>query len=72
MNLGLSKKLVQALILSFALAIYQVFLASMWENFVVDQGASLGVGEVAAGYFLVMLVALMASWWITRRMSIKE
>jgi len=64
------KNLVQAAILSMALGVYQVLGLPAWNNFVAGSGAPLGVGEEAVGYFIVICVAFLVSWWITRNMDL--
>lgn len=67
---GLSRKnLIKALVVSFALAIYQVWGLPIWASTITNMGAPLGVGEAAIGYLIVLIVAFVTSNWLTRNMD---
>jgi hypothetical protein len=68
----LSKKIVQAAILSLTMAVYSLFLENLWTEWLNQNSYSIGFGEVALGYFAAICFAMTLTWIITRNMGKKE
>jgi len=63
----LRKELVKALIISFCLGVYQIWIQQAWTDYMVSQGRTVGVAEYTVGFFLVILTSLVISRVVTRR-----
>lgn len=68
----LSKKIVQAAVLSLTMAVYSLFLEKFWVDWLNQNSYSIGFGEIALGYFSAISFAMMLTWIITRNMGKKE
>lgn len=55
------KRVIQFLVLSFVLAIWQLYLSSMYEAWLTAQGKTLGIGELMVANFMLMLIAYLAT-----------
>lgn len=67
--MNVKKLLITGLILSFALAIYHVWVQVPYEQALENEGKSVGVAEVALGYFLVWFITLIVTWYVTKNMD---
>lgn len=63
------KPVISVLILSIAMAFYDIFFKGYWYGYVEGQGRSVGVGEVAGGYFLVGMFVLVVNYLLTRKIG---
>ena len=67
--MNLRKTLIYGAFLSLAMALYQVMFQPWWNSWLETQGRSVGIGEVALGFFIMWFVALLLSKLVTRRMK---
>ncbi len=63
------KTIITGLILSFALAIYNIFFQPLWFKYMEAQGRATGVAETALGYFGAIMLTTIITWFVTRRMN---
>jgi hypothetical protein len=63
------KTLIQLLVLSFALALYQVMFQPMYDSYLQSMGRSIGIAEVALGYFITGALTFVVTKMLTRRMT---
>lgn len=63
------KTLIYGLLLSFSLALYQVLFQPWWNSWLEGMGRSIGIAEVAAGYFVLWMITLFIGRMVTRRME---
>ena len=71
MRPSIKKALISALILSFALAIYNIWVQPMWEESLKAQGKSIGVAETAMGYFITILITYIINHYVTKDLDVK-
>jgi len=64
--MGVVSSLVKAAFLALALAAWQLFLQPLWNAFIQAQGRTVGFGETALGYFIVIVVAWGLASLVTR------
>ena len=67
--MGLTKTIVKAAIMSMTLAAWKVVGEPLWRAYIESQGGAVGAGELALGYFAVILLSWGVSGLITRRME---
>lgn len=67
--MSLTKTIVKAAIMSLTLAAWKVVGEPVWKAYVEGQGAAVGAGELALGYFAMILCSWGISALITRRME---
>ena len=60
------KLLITGMIWSFVLSIYEFWFQSMWDQFLVSNGHTIGLAETAGGFFLAWMAATVLGWWISR------
>jgi len=65
--MNLRSNLVKAMIFAFALALYDMFFKQTYILWLEARGIA-GIAGVALGYFTAIVVAMLLSWTITRRM----
>ncbi len=66
---GISKfTILRLMIVSFGLAIYEMFFKSKYIAWL-EQNGDKGVGEVAFGYFIVLILSYILAWIIVRKGS---
>ena len=63
------KPLISLMMLSFALALYQVVFQPLWNSWLESMGRSVGIAEVATGFFLTGLFTMLVTRMVTRRMD---
>ena len=63
------KMLVIGLLMSFGLAIYQVWVQEPYFNALKEQGKPVGIAETALGFFGAWGIMTLLSYWITNRMN---
>ncbi|RLI47488.1 hypothetical protein DRO69_00465 [Candidatus Bathyarchaeota archaeon] len=55
------KRVIQFLVLSFIMAVWQLYLSDMYENWLTLNGKTLGLGELMLANFILMLIAFIAT-----------
>lgn len=70
--MNFSKNIVKAAILAVTMAVYSVFLQPMWVEWLKTQGYTVGFGEIALGWFFMILIAFVFTHFLTRGMGKKE
>jgi len=66
---GISKfTILRLMIVSFGLALYEMFFKSKYIAWL-EQNGEKGIGEVAFGYFMVLVLSYIFAWIIIRRGS---
>ena len=63
------KTLIQLVLLSFSLGIYQVLFQPWWNAWLEGMGRSIGIFEVSAGFFLTGVITMVITRIVTRRME---
>lgn len=63
------KRLVNALILAFALGFYNLLGLPLWNRWLESMGHKVGIFETVAGFFLVIVAAQAFAHFVTRRMD---
>jgi Na+-driven multidrug efflux pump len=61
--------MVTALIVSFAIAIYQLWFYDPYVSMLEDQGKTVGIGETALGIFITLVIASVLSSVVTKNLS---
>ena len=67
--MGFKQAIVKAAITSMALAAWRIAGEPLWRAYIEGQGGAVGAGELALGYFAVILASWGISELITRRME---
>jgi hypothetical protein len=70
--MGLLSTIVKALFLAGGLALWNLYLQPMYEEWLRMQGKVMGFGELMLGYFIVILVSWSIAALITRRLNGRE
>jgi len=70
--LGIISKGVEILVISAALAVYELFFKDLYKAWIISQGKTLGFAEMMLGYALILIPASIVAWSITRRLSHSE
>lgn len=68
-GIAFRKELLQLAVLSFGMALYNLFVEPLWAGYVTGADVPLGVGETALGYFLWLSMLYVFSRFLTRGMG---
>jgi hypothetical protein len=67
--MGILGTFVKSAFLALALAAYQLFFQGLWNKWIELQGKSVGFGETALGYFIVISIAWILAAIVTRALG---
>jgi hypothetical protein len=68
---GLKSWIIKAAVIGFVMAIYSLYGASAWENYINSTGHA-GVFEVGLGYMAMAIIGMTISWWLTKSFKPKK
>jgi len=68
----LTERIVGALVLAAVLTAWTLVFQSMYADWVVSQGGTMGVGETFGGFLIPIFVDLIITWFILRRLRSAE
>jgi hypothetical protein len=68
---NLKSWIIKSSIVGFFVALYSIYGADAWENFVSTSGHG-GVFEVGIGYAGIAFLSFIFSWWLTKSLKPKK
>ena len=64
--------LIKSLVIGFMMAIYSLYGAELWRNFVVSSTGNAGVFEIGLGFAIIAFISLTLSWYLTKSLRPKR
>ncbi|NVM21658.1 MAG: hypothetical protein HWN68_07755 [Desulfobacterales bacterium] len=68
----LTENIVGVLIFALVMTFWSLGFQPLYEEWLLSQGAVMGVGEVYAGYVLPAIGSLILTWFVLRRLRSSE
>lgn len=65
--MSFSQNIIKILVMSAALAFWELFGKGMYSGWVISQGHTMGFGETMLGYFVVLTVGYILAFVITKK-----